>query len=47
MIEKAPRILGVTPTPLATALQEGLTWHRAQLRRTIDYTFKDRLLAAV
>jgi 2'-hydroxyisoflavone reductase len=45
VIEKAPRVLGVTPTPLETALQTSFEWYRAQPRRPADYGFEDRLLA--
>jgi nucleoside-diphosphate-sugar epimerase len=45
VIEKAPRILGVTPTNLDTALGEGFAWYQQQPRRHGDYTFEDRLLA--
>lgn len=46
VIEKAPRVLGVTPTSLETALGAGFAWYQAQPPRQIDYTFEDRLLAA-
>jgi nucleoside-diphosphate-sugar epimerase len=46
VVEKAPRILGVTPTPLDAALRESFAWYQAQPRRPVDYTFEDRLLAA-
>jgi nucleoside-diphosphate-sugar epimerase len=45
IVEKAPRILGVTPTPLERALASGFAWHRTQPRRPVDYAFEDRLLA--
>jgi len=45
-IEKAARLLGVTPTPLDEALRAGYAWYSAQPRRRVDYTFEDRLLAA-
>jgi 2'-hydroxyisoflavone reductase len=45
IIEKAPRLLGVAPTSLETALQAGFAWYAAQPRRQADYTFEDRLLA--
>jgi 2'-hydroxyisoflavone reductase len=44
VVEKARRILGVTPTPLDTALRAGFAWYRSQPRRPIDYAFEDRLL---
>jgi len=45
VIEKAPRILGLTPTKLETALAEGFAWYQKQPRRQKDYSFEDRLLA--
>ena len=45
VIEKAPRMLGVTPTALDAALGESFAWYRQQPRRSVDYTFEDRLLA--
>jgi nucleoside-diphosphate-sugar epimerase len=45
VIEKAPRVLGVTPTPLEAALVQSFAWYRTQPRRPADYTFEDRLLA--
>lgn len=44
VVEKAPRILGVTPTPFEEALRRGFAWYRAQPRRPVDYSFEDRLL---
>jgi 2'-hydroxyisoflavone reductase len=44
-IEKATRLLGFTPTPLATALRAGFEWYSTQPRRKVDYAFEDRLLA--
>ncbi|HEX6314934.1 MAG TPA: NAD-dependent epimerase/dehydratase family protein [Gemmatimonadaceae bacterium] len=46
VIEKAPRVLGVTPTSLEAALSASFAWYQAQPRRQVDYTFEDRLLAA-
>ena len=46
VIEKAPRLLGVTPTPFDDALRQGFAWYQSQPRRQADYTFEDRLLAA-
>jgi nucleoside-diphosphate-sugar epimerase len=46
VIEKAPRVLGVTPSALDAALRTSFSWYQAQLRRQVDYTFEDRLLAA-
>jgi 2'-hydroxyisoflavone reductase len=46
VVEKAPRVLGVTPTPLDAALRESFAWYQSQPRRPVDYTFEDRLLAA-
>lgn len=45
VIEKARRVLGVTPTSLKAALDEGFAWYQTQPRRQVDYTFEDRLLA--
>jgi nucleoside-diphosphate-sugar epimerase len=45
IVEKAPRVLGVTPTPLERALAAGFAWHRTRPRRPADYAFEDRLLA--
>ncbi|MGE0461602.1 MAG: NAD-dependent epimerase/dehydratase family protein [Vicinamibacterales bacterium] len=45
VIEKAPRLLGVTPTPLEDALRESYAWYRTQPRRAVDYAFEDRLIA--
>jgi nucleoside-diphosphate-sugar epimerase len=45
VIDKAPRVLGITPTRLETALAQSFAWYQAQPRRTVDYTFEDRLLA--
>ena len=46
LIDKAPRMLGVTPTPLEDALNAGFAWYVTEPRRPVDYTFEDRLLAA-
>jgi nucleoside-diphosphate-sugar epimerase len=46
VVEKAPRVLGVTPTALEAALSESYAWYQAQPRRHPDYTFEDRLLVA-
>ena len=46
LIEKAPRVLGVTPSSLEAALAASFAWYEAQPRRQVDYTFEDRLLAA-
>jgi 2'-hydroxyisoflavone reductase len=45
VVEKAPRLLGVTPTPLDAALRESFAWYEAQPGREADYAFEDRLLA--
>jgi nucleoside-diphosphate-sugar epimerase len=47
VIEKAPRVLGVTPSGLDAALRTSFSWYQAQPRRQVDYTFEDRLLATV
>lgn len=44
LVEKAPRLLGVAPTPLDTALAESFAWYRTQARRPLDCTFEDQLL---
>ena len=46
VIEKAQRVLGVTPSRLDQALAKSFAWYQAQPRRPVDYTFEDRLLAA-
>jgi nucleoside-diphosphate-sugar epimerase len=45
IVEKAPRLLGVVPTPMDDALRVSFEWYRTQPRRPIDYAFEDRLLA--
>jgi nucleoside-diphosphate-sugar epimerase len=45
IVEKAPRLLGVTPTSFEAALRAGFAWYEAQPRRSVDYAFEDRLLA--
>jgi 2'-hydroxyisoflavone reductase len=45
VIDKAQRLLGITPTSLEAALASGFSWYQAQPRRQIDCTFEDRLLA--
>lgn len=47
VIEKAPRLLGVTPTPLDAALRASFDWYRSQPRRPVDYSFEDGLLAGI
>jgi nucleoside-diphosphate-sugar epimerase len=44
VIDQAPRVLGVTPTRLDAALAAGYAWYQAQPRRSVDYSFEDRLL---
>ena len=46
IVEKAARVLGVTPTPFETALGHGFAWYQEQPRRPVDYTFEDRLIAS-
>jgi 2'-hydroxyisoflavone reductase len=46
VIEKAPRLLGMTPTGLETAFAESYAWYTTQPRRPVDYGFEDRLLAS-
>jgi 2'-hydroxyisoflavone reductase len=45
VVDKAARVLGVSPTPLDEALAIGFAWYREQPRRPVDYRFEDRLLA--
>lgn len=45
IVEKASRLLGVTPTPIEAALRESYAWYAAQPRRSPDYSFEDRLIA--
>jgi nucleoside-diphosphate-sugar epimerase len=45
VVEKAPRLLGVTPTSLEVALGSTYAWYKRQPRRVVDYSFEDRLLA--
>ena len=44
VVEKAPRLLGVSPTPLETALAAGYKWYLTQPRRVLDYAFEDSLV---
>jgi 2'-hydroxyisoflavone reductase len=46
VMDKATRILGVVPTPLRDALEQGYAWYLTQPRRPVDYAFEDRLLAS-
>ena len=46
VVEKAPRILGVTPASLDAALAASFAWYQTQPRREGAYTFEDRLLAS-
>ena len=46
IVEKAPRVLGVAPTPLEEALRQGFAWYQTQPRRKVDYSWEDRLLAS-
>ena len=45
VVEKAPRLLGVTPASLDTALGAGFAWYKSQPRRAVDYAFEQRLVA--
>jgi 2'-hydroxyisoflavone reductase len=45
VVDKAARVLGISPTPLDEALAIGYAWYREQPRRPVDYSFEDRLLA--
>jgi nucleoside-diphosphate-sugar epimerase len=44
-VGKVTRLLGLSPTPLEAALQEGFRWYLSQPRRPADYTFEDRVIA--
>jgi 2'-hydroxyisoflavone reductase len=45
--DKADRLLGFRPTPMAEALAETFQWYlRHHRREPIDYSFEDRLIAA-
>jgi 2'-hydroxyisoflavone reductase len=44
-VEKAQRVLGVTPTPIEAAFRKGFEWYRTQPKRPIDYSFENRLLS--
>lgn len=44
IVEKAPRMLGVQPTPLMEALRASFAWYASQPRRPVDYSFEDRLV---
>jgi 2'-hydroxyisoflavone reductase len=46
VVEKVERVLGLTPTPLDTALRAGYAWYLEQPRRAVDYSFEDRLLVS-
>jgi nucleoside-diphosphate-sugar epimerase len=46
VVEKAPRVLGITPTPIERAFAETFAWYQRQPPRPVDYAFEDRLLAA-
>jgi nucleoside-diphosphate-sugar epimerase len=45
IVEKTPRVLGVTPTPVETAFAAGYEWYLSQPARQVDYSFEDGLLA--
>jgi nucleoside-diphosphate-sugar epimerase len=47
IVDKAPRVLGVGPTPLDDALRQTFAWYKAHPRRPVNYDFEDRLLARV
>jgi 2'-hydroxyisoflavone reductase len=46
-VEKAPRMLGVEPIDFEEGLRRGYEWYRTVPSRKVDYSFEDRLLAAV
>ena len=43
-VDKTPRVLGVTPTPIQQAFTAGYEWYLTQPVRQIDYSFEDALL---
>lgn len=43
-VRKAPRVLGLDPTPLDDALEASFAGYRSRPRRPVDYSFEDRLL---
>jgi len=45
VVGKVNRVLSIAPTPFVDALRAGFAWYRTQPRRTIDYSFEDRVLA--
>lgn len=45
VIEKAPRMLGVSPSPLEVALATTFAWYQQQPRRPQHYAFEDSLIA--
>jgi 2'-hydroxyisoflavone reductase len=45
VVEKAPRVLGVSPTDFDAALAAGFAWYLLQPQRQVDHTVEDRLLA--
>lgn len=44
-VDKARRVLGITPTPLEAALRAGFGWYQSQPRRPIDYALENQILA--
>jgi 2'-hydroxyisoflavone reductase len=44
VVEKAPRVLGISPTPLEDALRQGFVWYAEQPRRPLHHEFEDRLI---
>jgi nucleoside-diphosphate-sugar epimerase len=44
VVEKAPRMLGVSPTPFDTALGTSFVWYRAQPTRSVEDAFDQRLM---
>jgi nucleoside-diphosphate-sugar epimerase len=45
VVDKAPRMLAVTPRSIETSLADGYKWYLSQPARQIDYAFENRLLA--
>jgi nucleoside-diphosphate-sugar epimerase len=46
VVEKATRLLGVTPIALEDGLRRGYEWYLTKPRRPIDYAFEERLVAS-
>ncbi|HEX6999156.1 MAG TPA: NAD-dependent epimerase/dehydratase family protein [Gammaproteobacteria bacterium] len=46
-VEKARRVLDLTPTPIEDAFRATYAWYLEQPRRAVDYAFEDELLAGI